>query len=532
MTAELRLLLTASGRRSRVFLAVWAYVLLAVSVGTVASFRSLYPTGQARAALANGVRETVALLALSGRISGSSLGELVQWRLMSLGGIALGVFNVLLVVRHTRAEEESGQAELVLSRGLSRTLPLTIALILALSVDLLVGVVMAIGFPVLGLAAGPSVGFGLTWFLLGAAFAGVAALAAQIAETTRGANTLGLAVVLVGFVLRALGDASPGLSFLAWWSPLGWAERTDWYAGNRWFPLLLLAALAFVAIVTAGRRSRTRDLGAGLFPSRPGPAGAGRTLSGPLGLVWRLQRGQLVGWTIALGALLAFAGASAPGIGEIFGGSGSSRDLLVRMGGNGQLEIAFLAIMIQVAGLFAAVVAVSAVAGMAKEERAGRSEPVVAGISGRQGRIHLLAAHLAVAVVGVLMMLAVAGVVSGLAADLAAPADHRPVLGETVLGALAQLPAVLVLLAVAVLFVCSSPRWAPGGWSVLGAVFLLSELGPSLDLPHWIAEVAPFAHMAAVGSGQWLTVASGGIGAGALVAIGVSFLLFRHRDLG
>ena len=55
---------------------------------------------------------TPATLALYGRIYADSVGGLVAWR---LGGIALalaGLMSILIVVRHTRAEEETGRAEL------------------------------------------------------------------------------------------------------------------------------------------------------------------------------------------------------------------------------------------------------------------------------------------------------------------------------------------------------------------------------------------------------------------------------------
>ena len=71
---------------------------------------------------------TPATLALYGRIYADSVGGLVAWR---LGGIALalgGLMAILLVMRHTRAEEETGRAELVGAGVVGRHAPLAAAL--------------------------------------------------------------------------------------------------------------------------------------------------------------------------------------------------------------------------------------------------------------------------------------------------------------------------------------------------------------------------------------------------------------------
>ena len=93
----------------------------------------------------------------------------------------------------------------------------------------------------------------------------------------------------LAYLLRAVGDAGAGASWLTWVSPLGWVEQMRPYAG----PAVVAAAvgaavtvaLAAAAAVLAGRR----DLGAGLLPAGPGGPAAG-WLRSPLALAWRLQR--------------------------------------------------------------------------------------------------------------------------------------------------------------------------------------------------------------------------------------------------
>ena len=56
---------------------------------------------------------------------------------------------------------------------------------------------------------------------------------------------------------------------------------------------MLLTVLAF-------RLNMARDLEAGFVPAKPGPSQASRFLERPLGLVIRLERTTIIGWTIGL----------------------------------------------------------------------------------------------------------------------------------------------------------------------------------------------------------------------------------------
>ena len=137
-------------------------------------------------------------------------------------------------------------------------------------------------------------------------FGAVAAVTAQVAESARAANGLAVGVLGAAFALRAIGDAGP--HWLAWLSPLGWAQAMRAFADERWWLLLALLALAALLRVGAARLAARRDLGAGILPPRPGPA-RGR-LRTPLALAWRLQRGALAGWAAGFAILGAAFGAS------------------------------------------------------------------------------------------------------------------------------------------------------------------------------------------------------------------------------
>ncbi|KAA2244175.1 ABC transporter permease, partial [Solihabitans fulvus] len=143
---------------------MWS-VLFALTASSPASATvGLYPTPSSRGEPAGTFNSTPALVALYGRIyDPTSLGALAMLKLSALGAALVAVLGYIVVVRHTRAEEESGRLELLGATVVGRRAPLTAALIVAAGTDLVLGLLTALGqngagLPVTG--AGPD---GLCW---------------------------------------------------------------------------------------------------------------------------------------------------------------------------------------------------------------------------------------------------------------------------------------------------------------------------------------------------------------------------------
>src|SRR5215468_9634365 len=282
-------------RRDRIMIPAWVYALTATAASTAESFAYLYNTTQSRLDFAAGIAGNASALALYGPIHDpSTIGGLTAWRLAAIGATLVAVLNVLVVMRHTRADEEAGRLELISAGVVGRSAALAAGVLVALIASVAVGLGAAIGLIAVGMPASGSLAFGLAWCTAGLFFAAVAAVAAQLSESTRTANGIGIGVVAVAYLIRAIADLGP--SWLSWASPIGWAQQLRPFAGERWwvFALAVIAAALVLwgAFVLAGRR----DLGAGLLPPRPGPARG--ELHGPVALAWRLQRGTLLAWTV------------------------------------------------------------------------------------------------------------------------------------------------------------------------------------------------------------------------------------------
>jgi ABC-2 type transport system permease protein len=517
-------------RRDRIMIPVWAYALTATAVATAYSYAKLYDTVAARLDFADGVRDNTSTLAFYGHVYQlGSTGGLVAWRLAGIGAALAGVLSILLVVRHTRADEEAGRLELVSAGVVGRYAPLTAGLLIAVVADVLLAALVFAGLVAVGMPAAGSVAFALGWMLAGVVFAAVAAVAAQLSASARTANGIALAVLGVAFLLRAVGDAGPSwLSWLSWLSPVGWSEQVRAFADNRWRVAALAVPVAAIVAATAFALAGRRDLGAGILPARPGPACAGPGLRSPLALAWRLQRGLLLAWTVGLAVYGAAIGGIAQSVNDLVKGSTGTRKLLIEMGGEKGVIDAFLATAMGILGLAASVYAVQAVLRLRTEESALRAEPLLAT---RVGRIGWAMSHLVFAVAGPAVLLTVAGLGAGVTHGLGAH-DLGSQVPRVLGGALVQLPAVWVLAGVTLVIFGFAPRFAQAAWAVLGAFLLLGLLGPVLEFAQWAMDVSPFTHVPKIpGSALPATPVV------ALTLVGVALAVaglagLRRRDIG
>jgi ABC-2 type transport system permease protein len=519
-------------RRDIVVLPVCVFWIAALLAITARDLKVLYPTAAMRLAVAASAGQNPALRFLLGRLNGTSVGAFAAARWGVWGPAFTVLLTILIVVRHTRAEEEAGRLELVGSAAVGRQAPLTAALAAAATANVALALLTCLWLSVLKLPLAGSAALALSIAGCGLVFAGVAAVGAQLAVTARGARGIALAVLGAAFVLRAVGDSGPaGLSWLSWASPLGWVELTRAFgsAGERWQVLALPLAASAVLLAAAFALAAWRDHSAGLLPGRPGRPAASGLLRGPSGLAWRLQRGVLAAWLAGYVFIFAACGAAATGIGSILGASATLKHYLLREGYQATLIHAYLSALMLLAGLAAAVYATSAVLQLRAEETGNLAEPVLATAT---GRIRWGLSHIWVAAGGACLLLATAGLSAGLGYGILTGSVSTQV--PQLLGAaLARLPAVLVLAAVAILLFGLLPWESTAlAWTAVALAGVIAVFGPPLQWPAWMMDISPFTQTPKLPGGTapaqpllWLC--------GIALALTVTGLAGLHRrDLG
>jgi ABC-2 type transport system permease protein len=479
-------------RRDRIMVPVWLAVFVMMAASSAAGTAGLYPKLASRVAAADIINHTQSLVALYGRIyDPTSIGALAMLKLGGTGAIIVAVFAIVVMVRHTRAEEETGRLELVGATVVGRQAPLTAALLVTIGVNLVLAVLTALGLTAAGLPADGSVAFGLAWAGVGIAFAAITAVAAQLTSTARAAT--GLAIAVLGFVylLRAIGDTADrtGPRWLTWLSPIGWGQQFRPYAGNRWWVLLITAGFAVAASAVAYALVARRDMGAGLLPVRSGPATAAASLRSPFAMAWRLQRGTLLGWVAGFAVLGLVLGDIASSVGG-FLGSSQMREMIIRLGGQKGLTDAYLAAVLGITGVFASAFGVQAAMRLRSEETSQRAEPLLATAT---TRTRWVLGHTAIALLGTTLLMVVSGACAGLA--YGARVGDMGQTGRVLGGALAQVPATWVLTGIVVAVFGLAPRLVAAGWAALVGFVLLGELGPLFHLDQRVMDISPFAHV-------------------------------------
>ncbi|UQA94504.1 ABC transporter permease [Streptomyces halobius] len=532
-------LLRLALRRDRIMIPMWVVLLGLTVVSMGSTLETLYDTPAQRAEVAASMNANGSLRAMYGPVFSDSIGGLVAWRIGGMAAVLAAVMSLLIVVRHTREEEETGRQELLSAAMVGRRAPLTAALLAALVANGALTLIITAGLANTGRPAGGSLALGLAIGGTGMLFAALAAIAAQLTESARLAKGLTGAALGLAFVLRAAGDAasqggsprteSGGASSpLTWVSPVGWAENLRAFADERWWVLLLFLAAIASAVCVAYTLTARRDLGMSFLPARPGPARAAASLSGVFGLAWRLQRTTLLGWALGFAFAGAVFGGVAEGVADVVGDNAQTRAIVERMGGQQVLADAFLAAIVGMLGMVAALYGAGSVLRLRGEETGDLAEPVLAGAV---RRLRWAASHLVIAYLGSVVVLAVGGLALGISYGLAVE-DVGGQIGPVLGAALAQIPAVWVLTSLAVLLFGVVPKASAAAWAVIGGCLVIGWVGPALKLPDWAMDLSPYGHLPKLPGAEVTATPFVWLLALAAVLLAAGLVGFRRRDIG
>lgn len=519
-------LLRFAVRQDRVRLAVWITSVTVMWAYASIALQALYPTAadrQVRAAL----MASPAAVVLTGPGYGTQSythGAMVAGEMGLMVFVALAIMSAQTVVRHTRAEEESGRAELLRAGVAGRRAPFASAVVLVLLLNLVIAVLTGVVLTLTGLHAPDAFALGLAGAATGVTCGAIAAVAAQVTDHARTASGVALAVLGLAFVLRAAGDVQKQHgSALSWLSPLGWAQQIRAFVDLRLWPLALSLVLTCALLAAAWLLAAARDLGAGVLSARPGRARAAPSLRGPFTLAWRLQRGSAAAWAVGVAA---FALASGTFLDAVVQMAQEMPQLDALLGGAAGAAEAFVALM---AKFFAIVVTgscLAAAAGARHEESAGQLETILGSAVSRQ---RWLLSRWAVVVLMGAGLLVLAGV--GLWAGAASVEGPTPRLGDLLVAVGAHLPALLAFVGLATLLTGWAPRRVQLVWGWYAFTFVASVYGGLLGLPRWAVDLSPFEHVPALAVGRAGWGGAGVLAAGSALLVGAGVAALRRRDI-
>ena len=503
----------------------WILLISALSATSILAYAWIFPGIEERRTLAATLGANPALSLIFGPARDLLTADgFNSWRAGQLGALFAGIMAILIVVRNSRADEDSGQAELVASGVLGRWSRLTVAIGMAALASVALGVVSFLITLAVGGGAAATLTLAATFTASGLVFGAVAAVTAQLGSDARASSGLAIAFLGICFALRGYLDAGGAPDWTRWLTPPGWLELTEPATANNGWPLLVALASAVLGALAAFALQSRRDFGQGLIGPGPGPARGG-VVTSVWGLALRLNRPTLVWWWIGLTALGAVFGSLASSMGDLVAHNPAMAQVFASGGaGATTLTLAFLATILQIIAIVATIMGVQVILRIYTEETDHRVEPLLAGSLRRPV---YLSSNIAVALGGTAFGMILAGVAMGLVAHTSAGVAFGSVLRQSV----ATIPAVWLLVVIAVAAVGAAPRIRLVGWAGVVATFALTLLGPTFRLPDWALGLSPLHHVPVVTqtSPDWGGLGVVGVVTVMLLAAGLAG--YRRRDL-
>ncbi|MEV6863427.1 multidrug ABC transporter permease [Streptosporangium subroseum] len=519
-----RPLLRAALKQDARTIAPWIVLITALSASSVVAYDLVFPDAQSRAQLAATLGTNPALSLIFGPARDLMTADgFNAWRAGALGGFFAALMAIFIVVRNSRADEDSGQAELLASGVMGRQTRLAVAMTMAVLASVVLGVVSCLVTVAVGGGVTNSLALATTFTASGLMFTGLAGITAQLGSDARTANSIAVAVLGVAFITRGYIDAGQGPEWTVWLTPLGWLEQVRPATGNNGWPLLLALALAAVLAAVALALHARRDFGLGMLAPRRGPARGGRVTT-VWGLALRINRGSLISWLLAFAGLGAVFGFLATSVTDLLGDNPGMAALIA--GGSvteAGLLFEFLVTILRMLGIIAAVFGVQIAMRVYAEEIDYRVEPLLAA---SLSRTKYLAGNAVIAFVAPAVALLISGTVIALVAT-----EPGISAGDVIVQTLATVPAVWVIIALALAAVGANPRLRLVGWLGVVLTFALTILGPLFRLWDWVLGISPLWHVPNVTaiSPDWSGL--GGVTTLALVLTAAAFAGFRRRDV-
>lgn len=504
----------------------WVILISLLSVTSVLAYIWIFPDQASRAQLSATLSGNPALSIIFGPPGDLSTTEAFNtWRALALGGFFGSLMATFIVVRYTRADEDTGQAELFASGVMGRQTRLAAAVLVAAVASVLLGIVSFLLTIAFGAGAFDTMLLSATFTANALMAGGIAAIAVQIGADARAAQTMSVALLGGWFVLRGYLDASAAPEWTTWLTPLGWMQAVKPAGDYTLWPFALAAVFTAATLAVAFGLNCRRDFGSALIQPRPGPATAEHR-GGIFGFTFQLNLASAAAWLagfVVLGLVFGYLSSSVrdlfatdPNIGKILASGATDTS---------QLMSGFIGMILKMVGIIAAVAGVQIIMRMAAEETAMRADPLLAS---RLTRTKYLASYLLVSFGTALVAMLIA---TSIIAFVGSALDQDLRVPDILSQGLVTIPAVWTVIALSFAVVGAHPQRKIVGWLGLVAVFALTIFGPMFNLWHWILGISPFHHVPVVTAvtinwGGWLVT-----NLVILVLLAVSFIGFNRRDL-
>ena len=479
------------GRQQRFKVLVWLISLIGITLSVATAYANIYKDEQSRQAAAL-TMENPAMVAMLG--SGykmedylHSSGAIFANEMLLFTAIAVAIMNILLVGRATRGDEEDGRIEMIRALSVGRLSYVSAVMIVSVLVNIVLAILIGLGLASLqidGVDVAGSLLYGSILGAIGLLFAAITAIFAQLTETLRGTTMFSFMVLIIAYLIRAIGDVSSEV--LSWVSPLGWLVRSGVFAANIWWPVVITFGAAIVFGAMAFYLHAIRDLGSGFIAARKGKSYASPFLQTPLGLALRLQRTNLIAWMIGLFILSSSFGAILGDL-ELYFADMELMQAFIDVESDYTMTEQFMTLLMAIMSLMSVVPAVMVVLTVKGEETKNLTENYY---TRARSRTCVLGSHFLLAVVVSFIMQSL--VALGLWSVGEAVMEETLSFGTTFASAYVYLPAIWAVIGLVIGLIGIVPKYTGAIWLYVVYCFLVVYLGDLLGFPTWMNSLSVF----------------------------------------
>ncbi|MCL2884722.1 MAG: ABC transporter permease, partial [Oscillospiraceae bacterium] len=209
-------------RRERLRIVFWLFGLVFITLLVPVIFQSMYGAEADRIAMFPTLNNPAMIAMLGPVFAGESnftLGAMIAGEMVLFTLLAVAIMNIFFVNRYTRRDEERGRNEVLRSLPIGRLSILSSTLIVAVIINLALALLTGFGLAALrveSLTFGGSLLYGAVLGMTGLFFAAVTALFSQLCASSRSVTGYSVAVMLILYLVRAVGDMNPSMVALSY----------------------------------------------------------------------------------------------------------------------------------------------------------------------------------------------------------------------------------------------------------------------------------------------------------------------------
>lgn len=490
--ANTGILIPAILRRDRIRIPVWVVSIVIFTILIAAVLPDLYTTDTERHIMAETMKNPAITVMLGPGygLDNYTDGAMMAHFMLAFTAIAMGIMGILLTTRHTREDEEEGRIEMIRSLPVGSLSTLTATFLILVITNIMLSLLTGIGLYSLGFESmdlGGSMLYGASLGAVGIFFTALTGLFAQLTSNTRATIGFSFVFLIVAYIVRGIGDV--GYEVLSLISPLGLILRTEVFVNNYWWPVFVTLGISVIMFGLSLYLNSIRDLEAGFIPTRPGKENASKLFLSPLGLALRLQRTSIIAWLVGILILGSSYGSILGDLEGFIDSSDIIQQMIPQAEGYTMTE-RFVTMLMTVMSIIGAIPPLMFVLKLKSEENKGRTEHLLARSVSRNS---ILGSYTLIGLVAapIIQLMSVLGLWSAAIFVM----EDAISFNTLIKAGIVHLPAMWIMIGLAVFLVGFIPKLAGLTWLYLGYSFFVVYMGDMLQLPEWLSNLSPFGHI-------------------------------------